>query len=1045
MNKSSAIKRLVCAVLIFSVFFYAITAITAVSAYALHTADAAFVARPAFEPDDWAKYEIDAAHKLDILPADAGMISYTDSITRAEFCEIIVKTYEANTGKSIKMPRVNPFTDTDDPYILKAYTKKIVGGYPDGTFKPNDFVTHQEAAKIICNAMFRGAVNSITNELFYAEADSGKNGDNGSGGDGSSDNSSGSGSGGSGSSGSGSDLAPLAKGGMAQEGLTRQAGLLPSDDGSSSSSGGDSSSGSGSGSGGSSGDGAIGNKGISISDLLLYDDAGSIDIWALIPIYVLSNKRIMNGNEFNEIAPHANLTREEAMVLAFRALSDVNGELVEDVAGVYITDKPGIRSSDRYTIFKSDSQLYLYPGASYAGDDCSFICQFYSLDGELLYEAPVLKNDKSYNKFTLSISQYKSVWDRESNEIRQSHIAGNIYDKLFVKDENARSAAARGIGQVNSNKAATVNNNISSGANDASGASGVNSDSGVNGVNDSSGVSGVNDVNGVSGANSVNGVSGTNSVNGVNGVSNNGGVEADKGSDNSNTVSGNIVSDDGFGDVSGNNVNVNGESNGSASNSGDIGNDGDAYNAGDVGNSSAADSISVGAAYSVGNVGGSAADSVGNAGGSATDNVSVSIAGFGDVGNSSAGNNIGAADRISVGATDNVSVGNAGGSDLAPPAKGEMAPATSPPLPKGGWRQQDLRRQGGFTVGSQEGFTVGSQGGFTVGSQGGLLPGDDGVGNAGFGDVNVNGESNGSANNSGDIGNGGTTDNAGGGAVDSVSNVGGGSTGNNVSATDIAADSISAGAVDSVSNVGSGSAVNNSGDVGSISAAENAGDVSGSNEISGGAVESNNGYDVDSFVAEGQDFILEVIQVSPKGTRSINTSTVRITLSPYINMYEALMGSPQKRRFDSDAQAKKHMKTILINVWKIGDDGDKYASEMSLSVNRAVADDVQEIFQEIFDSPEQFPIKSIGGYDWRGGARTEHNIGTAIDINPTENAFISSDGTILAGSFYAPYENPYSLPEDGSVVQAFLRHGWGWGGSGWTNGKDYMHLSYFGT
>ena len=41
-----------------------------------------------------------------------------------------------------------------------------------------------------------------------------------------------------------------------------------------------------------------------------------------------------------------------------------------------------------------------------------------------------------------------------------------------------------------------------------------------------------------------------------------------------------------------------------------------------------------------------------------------------------------------------------GGGRLAPLSKGGLAPATSPPLPKGGWRQQDLRRQGGFTVGS---------------------------------------------------------------------------------------------------------------------------------------------------------------------------------------------------------------------------------------------------------------------------------------------------------------------------------------------------------
>ena len=54
--------------------------------------------------------------------------------------------------------------------------------------------------------------------------------------------------------------------------------------------------------------------------------------------------------------------------------------------------------------------------------------------------------------------------------------------------------------------------------------------------------------------------------------------------------------------------------------------------------------------------------------------------------------------------------GSGDSSNLAPLAKGGMAPAISPPLLKGGWRQQDLRRQGGFTVGSQGGLAHGDMG-----------------------------------------------------------------------------------------------------------------------------------------------------------------------------------------------------------------------------------------------------------------------------------------------------------------------------------------------
>jgi len=137
------------------------------------------------------------------------------------------------------------------------------------------------------------------------------------------------------------------------------------------------------------------------------------------------------------------------------------------------------------------------------------------------------------------------------------------------------------------------------------------------------------------------------------------------------------------------------------------------------------------------------------------------------------------------------------------------------------------------------------------------------------------------------------------------------------------------------------------------------------------------------------------------------------------------------------------MKTVTINVWHLDRNGKKVAATDTVTVHQLLADDVWHIFQEIFESPEQFPIKVVSGFEWRGGSRTEHNLGTAIDLNPEENAFIAPDGRILAGSFYTPYENPYSIPPDGSVVKAFQKYGWSRGA--WANGNDYMHFSLFGT
>ena len=101
------------------------------------------------------------------------------------------------------------------------------------------------------------------------------------------------------------------------------------------------------------------------------------------------------------------------------------------------------------------------------------------------------------------------------------------------------------------------------------------------------------------------------------------------------------------------------------------------------------------------------------------------------------------------------------------------------------------------------------------------------------------------------------------------------------------------------------------------------------------------------------------------------------------------------------------------------------------------------IFKEIYEGKEKFPIKSVGGYSWRGnGSTSEHNQGTAIDINPNENYMID-DGRILAGSFWKPKKSKYSIPLNCETVRIMERYGFYRGF--WGNRKDYMHFSYFGT
>lgn len=151
--------------------------------------------------------------------------------------------------------------------------------------------------------------------------------------------------------------------------------------------------------------------------------------------------------------------------------------------------------------------------------------------------------------------------------------------------------------------------------------------------------------------------------------------------------------------------------------------------------------------------------------------------------------------------------------------------------------------------------------------------------------------------------------------------------------------------------------------------------------------------------------------------------------------------------FATQEEAEAAMETIEVPVWQLQENGEKRGTKLSLTVHAALAPAVLEIFQEIYDGDERFPIKNVGGYSWRASDKSEHRWGTAIDINWEENfeAEFGEDGELIAtvGSYWLPGQDPYSIPEDGDVVTAFQRHGFTWGGT-WNSKRDYMHFSYFG-
>lgn len=180
---------------------------------------------------------------------------------------------------------------------------------------------------------------------------------------------------------------------------------------------------------------------------------------------------------------------------------------------------------------------------------------------------------------------------------------------------------------------------------------------------------------------------------------------------------------------------------------------------------------------------------------------------------------------------------------------------------------------------------------------------------------------------------------------------------------------------------------------------------------------------------------------------------------------EQLFGSAYKTYFASAYDAGDHIVTVDVPIWTVDKTGQKIASTVGIQVNRVVADEVHDIFQMIFDDPEQFPI--YGGWS-AGGARysdtMRHSWGCAIDVNALYNCECNTrsgslsvtcgygwwpygtNWTIYAGSLTS--SSIYSIGRyDGdyghSVVEAFATYGWGWGGNGWNHETafDYMHFS----
>ena len=108
----------------------------------------------------WAEPELKKANELGLIPSILQGADMTKPITREEFCELAVLLYEKVTSTGALPASPNPFTDTTNAQILKAYALGITTGTSNTTFSPQTLINREQCATMLFRAIKAIAPNA---------------------------------------------------------------------------------------------------------------------------------------------------------------------------------------------------------------------------------------------------------------------------------------------------------------------------------------------------------------------------------------------------------------------------------------------------------------------------------------------------------------------------------------------------------------------------------------------------------------------------------------------------------------------------------------------------------------------------------------------------------------------------------------------------------------------------------------------------------------------------------------------------------------------
>lgn len=111
---------------------------------------------------EWAKEELNKAEKYGLIPDVLQEADVSMPINRAEFAAVSVKLYEVLSGELAVETAENPFTDTEDSEVLKAYELGITSGVTVNSFEPDSLLSREQAATMLARVYTIYSGNEIT-------------------------------------------------------------------------------------------------------------------------------------------------------------------------------------------------------------------------------------------------------------------------------------------------------------------------------------------------------------------------------------------------------------------------------------------------------------------------------------------------------------------------------------------------------------------------------------------------------------------------------------------------------------------------------------------------------------------------------------------------------------------------------------------------------------------------------------------------------------------------------------------------------------------